>query len=335
MSLQVGIFRSEVIGKDETLGLPIFDRAVTEEFLEKLFFMVYGDGVFPSPSTAFQLRAGTGLTAALQPGALFCQGKFAYNTEAAPVTFNKNSGEQNLIARLVFRRDLPNRTGDFVVLYGTPAAEPQAPSLTRTADIHELGISDVLLKAGAESITDSDITDLRMDSSLCGIITGSLEITDTTEIFAQFKAIFQGLFDQMKAEAAELEDVIAGIEHGSEVMLRAVYDKDADGVVDEAAAVQASVVHGEPDPEGGERYDGPIHFRLDDEGIVTLRAVRQQYGEDGEPSGQGALKEVSVSDSARLGGKTAAELSVGNSAKLGGKTLEVSVSGTTGTIDFA
>ena len=54
MSLQVGIFRSEVVGKDETLGLPVFDRAVTEEFLEKLFFMVYGDGVFPSPSTAFQ-----------------------------------------------------------------------------------------------------------------------------------------------------------------------------------------------------------------------------------------------------------------------------------------
>ena len=114
MSLQVGIFRSEVIGKDETLDLPIFDRAVTEEFLEKLFFMVYGDGVFPSPSTAFQLRAGTGLTAAIQPGALFCQGKFAYDTEAAPVTFTQNSGEQNLIARLVFRRDLPNRTGDFV-----------------------------------------------------------------------------------------------------------------------------------------------------------------------------------------------------------------------------
>lgn len=198
MSLQVGIFRSEVIGKDERLGLPIFDRAVTEEFLEKLFFMVYGDGVFPSPSTAFQLRAGTGLTAAIQPGALFCQGKFAYDTEAAPVTFTQNSGEQNLIARLVFRRDLPNRTGDFVVLYGTPAADPQAPELTRTADIYELGIADVLLKAGAESITDADITDLRMESSLCGIITGSLEITDTTEIFAQFKAIFQGFLTRWR-----------------------------------------------------------------------------------------------------------------------------------------
>jgi len=42
-----------------------------------------------------------------------------------------------------------------------------------------------------------------------------------------------------------------------------------------------------------------------------------------------------VENAAKLGGKPEAELSVGNSAKLGGKTLTVSVSGTTGTIDFA
>lgn len=343
MSLQVGIFRSEVVGKDETLDLPVFDRAVTEEFLEKLFFMVYGDGVFPSPSTAFQLRAGTGLTAAIQPGALFCQGKFAYDTEAAPVTFTQNSGEQNLIARLVFRRDLPNRTGDFVVLYGTPAAEPQAPSLTRTADIYELGIADVLLKAGAESITDADITDLRMDSSLCGIITGSLEITDTTEIFAQFKAIFQGLFDQMEAEAAELEDVIAGIEQGSEVMLRAVYDKDADGVVDEAAAVQAytppAASEAGTDEAGAQAasqtFGGPVRFSVDEAtGAVTLHAVKQGLGEEGEPVGEAAVEEVPVANAAALGGKTEAELSVGDSAKIGGKALSMSLSGTTLTINY-
>lgn len=347
MSLQVGIFRSEVVGKDETLGLPVFDRAVTEEFLEKLFFMVYGDGVFPSPSTAFQLRAGTGLTAAIQPGALFCQGKFAYDTEAAPVTFTQNSGEQDLIARLVFRRDLPNRTGDFVVLYGTPAADPQAPELTRTADIYELGIADVLLKAGAESVTDADITDLRMDSSLCGIITGSLKITDTTEIFAQFKAIFQGLFERMESEAAELEDVIAGIEQGSEVMLRAVYDKDADGVVDEAAAVQAytpsaAQVYAPSPPAGGEgssaaseAFGGPVRLSVDEAtGAVTLHAVKQGLGEEGEPVGEAAVEEVPVANAAALGGKTEAELSVGDSAKIGGKALSMSLSGTTLTINY-
>lgn len=234
MSLQVGIFRSEKIGIDEELQLPIFDRAVTEEFLEKLFFMVYGDGVFPSPSTAFQLRAGTGLTATLQPGALFCHGKFAYDEKSTSVNFTQNNGDQDLIARLVFRRDLPNRMGSFVVLYGTPSAEPQAPALTRTADIYELGIADVLLKHGAESITDADITDLRMNSEFCGIITGSIEITDTTEIFAQFTSIFQGLFNQMEEKVSDLESVISGIEQGSEVMLRAVYDTDGDGVVNGA-----------------------------------------------------------------------------------------------------
>ena len=259
------------------------------------------------------------------------------------MTFTQNSGEQDLIARLVFRRDLPNRTGDFVVLYGTPAADPQAPELTRTADIYELGIADVLLKAGAESITDADITDLRMESSLCGIITGSLEITDTTEIFAQFKAIFQGLFDQMEAEAAELEDVIAGIEQGSEVMLRAVYDKDADGVVDEAAAVQAytppAASEAGTDEAGaqaaGQTFGGPVRLSVDEaSGIVTLHAVKQGLGEEGESVGEAAVEEVPVANAAALGGKTEAELSVGDSAKIGGKALSMSLSGTTLTIHY-
>ena len=343
MSLQVGIFRSEIIGKDETLGLPIFDRAVTEEFLEKLFFMIYGNGVFPSPSTAFQLRAGTGLTAVIQPGALFCQGKFAYDTEASPVTFTRNNGEHDLIARVVFRLDFLNRTAYHAVLYGTPAAEPQAPDLTRTADIYDLGFADVLLKAGAESITDADITDIRPNVALCGFITGSLEITDTTEIFAQFKAIFQGLFDQMEAEAAELEDVIAGIEQGSEVMLRAVYDKDADGVVDEAAAVQAytppapteeAEEDGTEDP-ASEAFGGPVRLSVDKAtGAVKLHAVKQGYSEEGAPVGAESIEEVPVANAAKLGGKEESALSVENSAKLGGKTLTVSVSGTTGTITF-
>ena len=60
------------------------------------------------------------------------------------------------------------------------------------------GLLTCCLKLARESITDADITDLRMESSLCGIITGSLEITDTTEIFAQFKAIFQGFLTRWR-----------------------------------------------------------------------------------------------------------------------------------------
>lgn len=326
MSLQVGIFRSEKIGIDEELQLPIFDRAVTEEFLEKLFFMVYGDGVFPSPSTAFQLRAGTGLTATLQPGALFCHGKFAYDEKSTSVNFTQNNGDQDLIARLVFRRDLPNRMGSFVVLYGTPSAEPQAPALTRTADIYELGIADVLLKHGAESITDADITDLRMNSEFCGIITGSIEITDTTEIFAQFTSIFQGLFNQMEEKVSDLESVISGIEQGSEVMLRAVYDTDGDGVVDKAAAMQA-YEPGEPGELSGDSasFDGPVRMAVDEAtGAVALHAVRQGQNAEGAPEGTPAVVEVAVTKA----------LKAEDSDKIGGKALSMELSGTTLTINY-
>ena len=69
-------------------------------------------------------------------------------------------------------------------------------------------------------------------------------------------------------------------------------------------------------------------------GAVTLHAVKQGLGEEGEPVGEAAVEEVPVANAAALGGKTEAELSVGDSAKIGGKVLSMSLSGTTLTIHY-
>ena len=317
-------------------GLPQYDRAVDSAFLRKVFAQYFCDGVFYNPTDALQVVAGTGMQVLVKPGVCHIQGAMGIETEVRE--FSVPAAEaQPRIDTVVARLDLSleHRSIDLYYVKGTAAAEPQAPALTRNTTIWELGTANIRVEPGMETVGDGIISDTRLDTGRCGTVAQTIGELDTEPYFQQLSAAIQAHDTAAKQQILLLQQAIDGIEQGSEVMLRAVYDKDADGVVDEAAAVQASVVHGEPDPEGGERYDGPIHFRLDDEGIVTLRAVRQQYGEDGELSGQGALKEVSVSNAAKLGGKAEAALSVGNSAKLGGKTLEVSVSGTTGTIDFA
>lgn len=156
-----------------------------------------------------------------------------------------------------------------------------------------------------------------------------------------------------------------------EAMAKAVYDPQGEGVVAQAAqaqsaacaaqavAVQAYVPPQEtPQPGGegaqqeagaaalaqapaqaaaaGQTFGGPVRLSVDEAtGAVTLHAVKQGLDEEGAPVGAEIIEEVPVENAAKLGGKPEAELSVGNSAKLGGKTLTVSVSGTTGTIDFA
>ena len=155
-----------------------------------------------------------------------------------------------------------------------------------------------------------------------------------------------------------------------EAMAKAVYDPQGEGVVAQAAqaqsaacaaqaaAVQAYVPPQEtPQPGGegaqqaagaaapaqapaqaaaaGQTFDGPVRLSVDEAtGAVTLHAVKQGLGEEGEPVGEAAVEEVPVANAAALGGKTEAELSVGDSAKIGGKVLSMSLSGTTLTIHY-
>lgn len=154
-----------------------------------------------------------------------------------------------------------------------------------------------------------------------------------------------------------------------EAMAKAVYDPQGEGVVAQAAqaqsaacaaqaaAVQAYVPPQETPQPGGEgtqqaagaaalaqapaqaaasqTFGGPVRLSVDEAtGIVTLHAVKQGLGEEGEPVGEAAVEEVPVANAAALGGKTEAELSVGDSAKIGGKALSMSLSGTTLTINY-
>ena len=155
-----------------------------------------------------------------------------------------------------------------------------------------------------------------------------------------------------------------------EAMAKAVYDPQGEGVVAQAAqaqsaacaaqaaAVQAYVPPQETPQPGGEgaqqeagaaapaqapaqaaaasqTFGGPVRLSVDEAtGAVTLHAVTQGLGEEGEPVGEAAVEEVPVANAAALGGKTEAELSVGDSAKIGGKVLSMSLSGTTLTIHY-
>ncbi|MFT8887771.1 MAG: hypothetical protein ABF904_03040 [Ethanoligenens sp.] len=49
-------------------------------------------------------------------------------------------------------------------------ATPMAPALTRTSDVYEIGIADMLIPAAATLIAANNITDTRLNTSLCGLV---------------------------------------------------------------------------------------------------------------------------------------------------------------------
>ena len=170
------------------------DRKYKAEDWAEYFGSFIGNGVFPVPSSGLQCVAQTGMTVKIQTGKAWINGYFYYNTSDLLVTLKTADGVLQRIDRIVIRWDLSERKITAAVKSSTPSAAPAAPELQRDADAYEIAIADVLVGAGATAIEQSNITDRRYSSSLCGIVTGLIEQLD-----------FSSYSEQLEAQRAEME----------------------------------------------------------------------------------------------------------------------------------
>ncbi len=228
-------FTSQVTYDEQ--GLPLYDRAVDSAFLRQVFAAYFSDGIFYKPTNALQVVASTGMEVQINPGICHIQGAIGIEDSVRKLTISP-AGSQPRITTIVARLDLSQdvRSIERYAKDGTPAATPTAPALTRDSTIWELGLADIKVGANVSTITQADITDTRLDDTRCGVVAQTIGELDTQPYFAQVQA----LIDELEAE-------IAGIEQGSEVMLKNVYvDGDDPQPVAKANSVPWSGVTGKP-----------------------------------------------------------------------------------------
>lgn len=98
------------------------------------------------------------------------------------------------------------------LLQGTPAASPAAPTLTNNTLKRQISLAQIYVAAAASKLTSANITDERLDKSVCGIVTDWVTV-DTTTMNQQFK-------EYLSLIRKELSDLNAG----TAAMLKATYD---------------------------------------------------------------------------------------------------------------
>lgn len=168
------------------------DRLYGAEWFGGYFSDFIGNGVYPNPSTNFQVMANNDMTITVSKGKGYingvkCEDKFNYiaNIDVA-------DGVLNRIDRIVLRLDTTlDRDIKVIVKKGTFASSPVAPTLQRDADAYELALADVYVGKGVISITQANITDLRLNSELCGIVHGVVDQVDTTTLFNQYASWYE------------------------------------------------------------------------------------------------------------------------------------------------
>lgn len=164
------------------------DRGYKNDFFTDYFASFIGNGVFPNPSTNLQVVEGGGLNVVVSKGKAWVNGQIHLGDEDVSLALDSGDNLLNRIDKVVLRVDYVNRVITKEVKKGTPATNPVAPNLQRDNDIHELGLANIRVSVGATSITQGNITDLRLNSYECGIVKGTVEEMDTTTLFNQYQS---------------------------------------------------------------------------------------------------------------------------------------------------
>ena len=170
------------------------DRVYNATNFAEYFSTFVGNGVFAQPANGLQVVSNSNLSLIVRAGKAWINGYYLVNDSNHTITLDAADSTLNRIDRIVVRLDFTTRLISITVKKGTPGSAATAQGLQRDANAYELCLADVYIAAGATQILQTNITDQRFNTSLCGIVKGLIDQIDTTDLFAQYNTAFNNWF---------------------------------------------------------------------------------------------------------------------------------------------
>ena len=160
------------------------DRKYTNDFLAQWVHSFIGNGVYDGD---FAVTAGENMNVVLPKGQAWINGYYCRNDGNIILPIENADGVLNRKDIVVLRWNINTRDITAKVLTGKFASEPIAPPIVRSAEQFDLKLAEISIPAGTTAITQSLITDTRLDNDVCGIVTGVVQQVDTTTLYAQIQ----------------------------------------------------------------------------------------------------------------------------------------------------
>lgn len=189
------------------------DRKYTSVQFSYLFNSLIKDGVFMHIGEHLNVKESTGMQVNVGSGFAWFNSTWTRNDADLPLDITISDLLQTRIDAIVLEvnETVSSRTNSIKVITGTPASDPQKPSLTNTADIHQYPLAYVTVGVGVTSITQANIENC-IGTDPCPFVTGVLDTIDATTLIAQWEAQFNEWFES-------LEDTLSGDVAGNLLLL--------------------------------------------------------------------------------------------------------------------
>lgn len=163
------------------------DRKYNAAHWANYFKPLFKSGVFNGD---LQVVANGEMSVTVKAGYAWLIGYGYQNTEPLKIDLEVASGNLNRYDAIKIKLDLSARTITAYADKGGNAASPAKPVNQRTDTVYEITLAEVYIAAGTTVITQSMITDTRMDNSKCGWVAGAVDQIDFSQIYAQFNQYF-------------------------------------------------------------------------------------------------------------------------------------------------
>ena len=164
-----------------------------------------------TPGMAVTVSDGVGWMSNVNgDGVVWWNDSEAVNTRKLQLDIDAADGVLNRVDRIIVEWETTNYVSlpEIKVLKGSNSSSPKAPALTNNSTVRQISLAKIAVNAGVTAITASMITDERLDTSVCGLVTDWVSI-DTSMMHSQFEALLEAI-----------QKELAGLEAGTAVELK-------------------------------------------------------------------------------------------------------------------
>ncbi|MCM1213321.1 MAG: hypothetical protein NC331_11290 [Lachnospiraceae bacterium] len=167
-----------------------YDRGYLADDFARYFRAFISSGTFLKERTNLQVLANDDMTVTLRPGKMMIDGYRYEALEDIIIPISPADGLLDRIDRIAITWSLGDRDIHYTIREGDPGYRPTAPECRRSAEYKDYVVADIYVAANRISITQSAITDQRLNSDVCGLAFPFMDI-DTRLIFDQLQAFYQ------------------------------------------------------------------------------------------------------------------------------------------------
>ena len=178
------------------------DRKYNAEQFGSIFDGVIEDGVYMQIGNKMMVKAsGSGFQVNIQTGRAWFNHTWTLNDSIYAINLPQPEVLLNKYVAVCLEINATNnvRKNSFVTVAGTPASNPQYPTLTNTSLVHQIPLAFCLVKAGATAITQAEIVNC-VGTSRCPFVTGAVQNMKIDDLIAQWESQYSQWYNANNTE---------------------------------------------------------------------------------------------------------------------------------------